>query len=69
MKLTKILYMKQFKHYKKVVNKKELTQLIRECSTCSACVRFFGNVIGCKEGVKPENVNGWGCNQHRREIT
>ena len=43
--------------------------MIRECSTCSACVRFFGNVIGCKEGVKPENVNGWGCNQHRREIT
>jgi hypothetical protein len=38
--------------------------LIKECSNCDNCVKFFGNTVGCQEGIIPENSNGWACKYH-----
>ncbi len=38
--------------------------MIKECSNCDHHISFFGHVVGCKLGLKPENFGGWGCNKH-----
>lgn len=38
--------------------------MIKECANCDHRFDFFGHVIGCQLGVKPESPKGWGCKKH-----